>query len=58
MAGPYHHDDVAGGRRGAFLLDGGCPIECGHVAGPYHHDDVAGGRRGAFLLVGGCPIEC
>jgi hypothetical protein len=26
VAGPYHHDDMAGGRRGAFLLVGGCPI--------------------------------
>ena len=26
VAGPYHHDDVAGGRRCAFLLVGGCPI--------------------------------
>jgi hypothetical protein len=26
VAGPYHHDDMVGGRRGAFLLVGGCPI--------------------------------
>jgi hypothetical protein len=28
VAGPYHHDDVAGGRRGALLLVDGCSIEC------------------------------